>query len=221
MPPAEGRPPVAQDHPLYVLVEAQGADPLRDAETFAASLDRALSDGLIRDAAIARSGADARDFRGLRDDVAQMRRGGVPLIGDVSLPIARMARYTADLRAKLLPMVPPDKLWIFGHLGDGNLQIIVQVAPQDVAAARPQVEALVYGLLELSNGAVSAEHGIGLEKKPWLKVGRSEAELARMRILKAALDPKEILNPGKIFEGGSRALQSCQLVDFRPRPISC
>ena len=91
------------------------------------------------------------------------------------------------------------RLWIFGHLGDGNLHVIVQVPPQDYMALRPKIEALVYGPLGRFGGSVSAEHGIGLEKKPYLSVSRSEAEIALMRVLKAALDPKGILNPGKIF----------------------
>jgi FAD/FMN-containing dehydrogenase len=66
-------------------------------------------------------------------------------------------------------------------------------------AARPKIEAAVYGGLESFRGSVSAEHGIGLEKKPWLSISRTDAEIALMRTLKAALDPKGILNPGKIF----------------------
>jgi FAD/FMN-containing dehydrogenase len=64
---------------------------------------------------------------------------------------------------------------------------------------KPKIEAQVYGGLQSFRGSVSAEHGIGLEKKPWLPVSRNEAELALMRTLKTALDPKNILNPGKVF----------------------
>jgi FAD/FMN-containing dehydrogenase len=91
------------------------------------------------------------------------------------------------------------RLWIFGHLGDGNLHVIVQVAPQNYMALRPKIEALVYGPLGKFGGSISAEHGIGLEKKPYLSVCRSAGEIALMRVLKKALDPDCILNPGKIF----------------------
>ena len=91
------------------------------------------------------------------------------------------------------------RLWIFGHLGDGNLHVIVQVPPQEYMTLRPKIEALVYGPLGQFGGSVSAEHGIGLEKKPYLGVCRSEGEIAVMRALKTALDPDGVLNPGKIF----------------------
>jgi FAD/FMN-containing dehydrogenase len=76
---------------------------------------------------------------------------------------------------------------------------VVQVKPMEYLALRPKVEALVYGPLAECNGSVSAEHGIGLEKKPYLHLSRSPAELAVMKTLKTALDPKGLLNPGKIF----------------------
>ena len=77
--------------------------------------------------------------------------------------------------------------------------MIVQVKPQDYPTAKPKVEALVYGPLKSFRGSVSAEHGIGLEKKPWLSISRSAPEVAIMRAIKTALDPKNTLNPGKIF----------------------
>ena len=88
---------------------------------------------------------------------------------------------------------------IFGHLGDGNLHVIVVVKPAHYAATRPQVEKLVYGALEHFSGSVSAEHGIGLEKKPYLSVSRNANELALMRSIKQALDPLNLLNPGKVL----------------------
>jgi FAD/FMN-containing dehydrogenase len=126
-------------------------------------------------------------------------RGGAPIVFDISLPIAEMERYTDGLARALPGVVGDHKLWIFGHLGDGNLHVIVQVAPQDYPALRPKVEKLVYSPLAAFRGSVSAEHGIGLEKKPYLSVSRSPAEIALMRQLKAALDPRAILNPGKVL----------------------
>jgi FAD/FMN-containing dehydrogenase len=84
-------------------------------------------------------------------------------------------------------------------MGDGNLHVNVQVNAQDYTAKRPKIEALVYAGVKSSGGAVSAEHGIGMEKKPWLPISRNETELALMRTIKQALDPQGILNPGKIF----------------------
>ncbi|HQR25118.1 MAG TPA: FAD-binding oxidoreductase [Steroidobacteraceae bacterium] len=198
--PAKGRPPIAQDYPFYVLVEGQGADRELDTRRFNAAMESAFESGLVVDAAIAQSAADSASFWALRDDVEQVLHGGLPVIFDISLPISEMEGFATRLEEGLPREIGEDhRLFIFGHLGDGNLHVIVQVQPAAYAAARPKVEALVYRGLEEFRGAVSAEHGIGLEKKPWLRVSRSEAEIAVMRRLKAALDPHNLLNPGKIL----------------------
>jgi FAD/FMN-containing dehydrogenase len=199
-PPAKGRPPLSQDHPYYVLVEGQGADPGLDTQRFDAAMESAFEQGLVADAAIAQSAADARGFWALRDDVEQVTHGGLPVVFDISLPIGEMDAYARRLEAQLPEAIGSDhRLFIFGHLGDGNLHVVVQVRPQDYVAARPKIESVVYRGLEGFRGAVSAEHGIGMEKKHWLPVSRSEAEIALMRTLKQALDPRGTLNPGKIF----------------------
>ena len=89
--------------------------------------------------------------------------------------------------------------YTFGHLGDGNLHFVVAPGAYD-ADIRRRTEAAVYGPLEAIAGSVSAEHGIGLEKKSYLSISRNDAEIALMRTLKRALDPKGLLNPGKVFD---------------------
>jgi len=198
-PPAKGRPPVPQDHPYYVLLESQGASRELDEARFQSALEGAFEAGLIADAAVARSEADCQAFWALRDDVEQTMHGGAPVIFDVSLPVGAMEAYTQALPAALEAAIGGHRLFIFGHLGDGNLHVIVQVAPEDYERLRPKVEAVVYEPLAAVGGSVSAEHGIGLEKKPWLALSRSPAELALMRRLKETLDPRGILNPGNIL----------------------
>uniref|UniRef100_Q07Q35 FAD linked oxidase domain protein n=1 Tax=Rhodopseudomonas palustris (strain BisA53) TaxID=316055 RepID=Q07Q35_RHOP5 len=198
-PPAKGRPPVASEHPYYVLIESQGADQALDTQRFNAAMESALELGLIADAAIAQSSDDCHAFWALRDDVGQVLQGGMPIVFDISLPLSAMESYTATLRETLAAEIAEHKLWIFGHLGDGNLHVVVQVKPMEYLALRPKVEGLVYRPLKAFNGSVSAEHGIGLEKKPYLELSRSPEEITLMRTLKTALDPKGLLNPGKIF----------------------
>ncbi|TIQ67523.1 MAG: FAD-binding oxidoreductase, partial [Mesorhizobium sp.] len=84
---------------------------------------------------------------------------------------------------------------IFGHLGDCNLHYVI-ATPK----AREAMET-VYRMVAESGGSIAAEHGIGIDKKPWLHLSRSAAEIGTMRRLKAALDPKGILNRGRIFDG--------------------
>jgi FAD/FMN-containing dehydrogenase len=198
-PPARGKAPVSQDHPYYVLIESLGANVRLDSERFVAALESALDAKLIADAAVAQSDNDRRAFWALRDDVVQVVVGGMPVIFDVSLPLVAMEQYIEVLSRNLKAGIGEHRLWIFGHLGDGNLHVIVQVQPQDYVTLRPKIEALVYDPLGNLGGSISAEHGIGLEKKPYLSVCRSESEIALMRALKKAFDPDGILNPGKIF----------------------
>ena len=198
--PAKGRPPIAQDYPYYVLVESQGADRELDTQRFNSAMESAFESGLIVDAAIAQSDADSHGFWALRDDVERVMHGGLPVVFDISLPIAEMDAYARGLKDGLVEAIGADhRLFIFGHLGDGNLHVVVQVPPAIYMSDRGKIEAVVYGGLASFRGAVSAEHGIGLEKKPWLAISRSEPELAVMRTLKSALDPHNLLNPGKIL----------------------
>jgi FAD/FMN-containing dehydrogenase len=198
-PPARGNAPLSQDHPYYVLIESLGADARLDSERFLAALESALEAHLIADAAVAQSDSDRRAFWALRDEVVQVVVGGMPVVFDISLPLGAMEYYVEVVGKELKAEIGAHKLWIFGHLGDGNLHVIVQVKPQDHAMLRPKIEAIIYHPLGDLGGSISAEHGIGLEKKPYLSVCRSETEIAVMRALKAALDPDGVLNPGKIF----------------------
>jgi FAD/FMN-containing dehydrogenase len=180
-------------------VESQGADRELDTQRFNNAMESAYESGLIVDTAISQSETDCHSFWSLRDDVEQVMLGGFPITFDISLPIAEMENYTASLRESLSNAIGDHKLWIFGHLGDGNLHVIVQVQAEDYLRLRPLVEQKVYAPLSAFRGSVSAEHGIGLEKKPYLGISRSEVEVALMRSIKTALDDRGILNPGKIL----------------------
>jgi FAD/FMN-containing dehydrogenase len=195
--PAKGRAPLPHGSAFYVLVEMLGAHPESDAARFEAVLGECLEAGLIFDAAIAKSDAERAALWGLRDDVGQPFRNGPAFTYDISLPIPEMPAYVATVR-KGLTAKWGDKaeLTVFGHLGDGNLHLVAGVQDR---AAKADIEAMVYAPLKAFAGSVSAEHGIGLQKKKYIGVSRSPVELAVMRTIKDALDPKGILNPGKIL----------------------
>ena len=198
-PPAQSRPPLDQDFPYYVLVESQGAHQQKDAEHFQQVLAQALDEGMLADVVIAKSLAERNAMWAFRDDVEQMTRFGPPFIFDVSLQIKDMEQYVKTVKQALDDAWPGNRCFTFGHLGDGNLHYNIVVGDFS-EAARHSVESIVYEPLQAINGSVSAEHGIGLEKKPYLALCRNEAEIALMRRLKDTLDPKHILNPGKIFD---------------------
>jgi FAD/FMN-containing dehydrogenase len=194
--PAASVPPLPHGHPYYVLVESLGADQEQDAARFVAALEKASEAGLIADAAVASSERERAAIWAMRDDVMQVARYGRPFTFDVSLPIAAMESYIRDVRRRLVERWPAHHCWVFGHLGDGNLHLSIYTGNE---ADRAEVERPVYELLAAIGGSVSAEHGIGLEKKPYLPLCRTAEEIALMGSLKRTLDTNTILNPGKIL----------------------
>ncbi len=161
----------------------------------------ALDRGLIDDAVVAKSGLERDRIWRVRDEVMRLLEIDPIFLFDVSLPVRHMEQYVNELRRDLTDQWSSARLLVFGHLGDGNLHLGVAAGPPD-GSARAQVEQTVYGPLRHIGGSISAEHGIGLEKKPYLAWCRSEEEIDLMRMLKRSLDPKGILNPGKIFDAG-------------------
>jgi len=202
-PPAKGKPPLPAGHGYYILVEAMGGDISADQERFVDALGVALEAGMIDDAVIGQSQAERDAMWALRDDVGQVNQHAPIFTFDISVSLDQMASYVDDLKAALALTWPDHTCMIFGHLGDGNLHIIVgSVAGSegdDVPAIKKQVEKLVYGGLPARGGSISAEHGIGLQKKPYLSMSRSTAEIKVMQLVKQALDPHNLLNPGKIL----------------------
>lgn len=200
-PPSLNRPPLVHGKPFYVLVESMGGDQAKDAERFEAALEGALEGGMIADAALAASLDQVHAFWAIRDDVVQFIRYGAFYTFDVSLPITAMEAYVAEVKAGMKRRFPDSVMGTFGHLGDCNIHFVA-CPKSDDPGARRAVEDIVYHPLAQYRGAVSAEHGIGLEKKSYLHLSRTPDEIAMMRRLKATLDPKGILNRGKVIDWG-------------------
>lgn len=192
--------PLADDHGFYVLLEASGSHPENDRSSFEHALEQAFDQGLVEDAVIAQNEQQRQDLWAIRDDIESLLHGLHPGITfDVSLNIADMDEYVKDVKQQLQARFPNARSVFFGHIGDGNIHPVMTVGSVDHATVL-QVEEIVYGCLRSRQGIISAEHGIGLEKKPYLALCRSPAELALMQTLKRALDPDNLLNPGKIFD---------------------
>jgi FAD/FMN-containing dehydrogenase len=192
------RPPVRRGYPYYVLCEAEGFDATRDRERFEAAIGAALEAGQVADAAVAQSGREREAFWRIREDFElELKLFPIMVDFDVSLAVETMERFGEDLARKLADRVPENRgLHIFGHLGDGNLHLATGIPD---AALKTKVQDLVYDLVAAHGGSVSAEHGIGLAKARFLGYSRSAAEIDLMRRLKQTLDPKRILNRGKVL----------------------
>jgi FAD/FMN-containing dehydrogenase len=194
--PARSAPILPYGHGVYALIEALGADPEADRERFERVLSDAMESGFVVDAVVAKSEADRNTMWAPREDVFQMERYGTSHSFDVSLAIADMPRYLDAFQGALRARFPDARSFVFGHVADGNLHISVCAGDVDVRS----IEQCVYEPLRSITGSISAEHGIGLERKPYLEISRTGAEIATMRAMKAALDPRGILNPGKVID---------------------
>jgi len=195
------RPPVAAGQGLYVLVEAQGTDESLDAPRFQSWLEDLMERGLLADAAVAQSLAQTQKFWAVRDICAEFGQVLGPHISyDIGLAVARMDEFVTRCKAALADGIRGCESVYYGHIGDGNLHLVSWVTGLTIERQpKGEMDAIIYGLVREMGGSVSAEHGIGTLKKQWLGHARSDAEIALMRTLKAALDPDQLLNPGKVI----------------------
>jgi FAD/FMN-containing dehydrogenase len=192
-------PPVKTGYPLYAVVESMGAHAERDGEAFEDGLAEAQEEGLIEDAVIARSERERKNLWSVRDELAEPFKPLFPAIAfDVSLALKDMPAFVDQSRRDLTAAFPSTKTFFYGHAGDGNLHLIATLPPND-EETELAIERIVYGVVRNFRGSVSAEHGIGLMKREFIEHTRSPEELALMRSIKRALDPLNILNPGKIL----------------------
>jgi FAD/FMN-containing dehydrogenase len=191
--------PLDTSHPFYVLIEASGSQEDIDRARFERALEEAFQHNLVADAAVAQSRQQRAELWAIRDDIDNLFAAMHPMITfDVSLSIAHMDEYIRTVRTRLLQQWPQGKMVVFGHMGDGNLHLCVSVASDDAAIVHA-VDEVVYSALAPYQGVISAEHGIGIFKRDFLPISRNATEIALMQTLKETLDPKGILNPGKIF----------------------
>jgi FAD/FMN-containing dehydrogenase len=193
--------PLPEGHAYYVLVEARGGDQDSDAARFQATLEEALGKEFIVDAAFASSVQQRDAMWAIRDDIETLFEVFDPMLAfDVSLPIGGAADYAAAVHGRLSKRWPDTyRATTFGHLGDGNLHFLLTMGSDEHADQQAVME-VVYSELQPYGGSISAEHGIGLEKRPYLHHSRSDTEIALMKRLKKTLDPRGVLNPGKVFE---------------------
>lgn len=190
--------PLESGYSYYVLIEHLGSDTSRDAASFESAMQKAFEDGLLLDAVIAKSGQEREKLWEIREDVAQLWKLQ-PFAGfDISVPMVELETYLATVKQQLDSRWPGNRSFSFGHLGDNNLHFLVTVGTGDPDVLH-EVETIVYQPLASLGGSISAEHGIGLLKRDYLGYSRNQEEIKLMRMLKNMLDPKNLLNPGKVI----------------------
>ncbi len=193
------KPPLDEGHGAYVLIETMGTDPATDQERYEAVIGEAMEAGIVKDAIIAQSQREATMLWDVRDSPGEWSKGvHWPQLGfDVSVPTGEIGPLADEIGTVLKTRWPQLKAVFFGHVADGNLHVSVRMSGHDVPEL--DIEHAVYSLMEKHRGSISAEHGIGSLKREFLKYSRSPAELALMRAIKQAMDPKGIMNPGKVI----------------------
>lgn len=199
------RDPFTDDYPWYALIElSSGGKGTRIANAIEPLLTSAHGQGLIRDATIARSLRQAEDFWRLREAFSEAQKGaGGSIKHDISVPVALIPEFLKRAAKVVDGVCPGARPVPFGHFGDGNLHYnVTQPEHMDKAQYLALWDAMSDAIFELVTelgGSISAEHGIGQMKRDVLKRYKSEVELDMMRAIKKALDPKGILNPGKVL----------------------
>ena len=197
-----------EESPFYVLLELSGSGTeqatYQQLEQLEQLIANALDAQLIEDAVIANSLAQAKNCWALRESIsAAQAKEGKNIKHDISLPISVIADFVAETNEALQQAFPGCRMVTFGHLGDGNLHYNVSPASgadhEQFLSNQNQINRIVHDKTHQFSGSISAEHGIGTLKKEELLRYKSTVELTMMRNIKRALDPHNIMNPGKII----------------------
>jgi FAD/FMN-containing dehydrogenase len=192
--------PLQERGGAYVVLSAEWTDEAK-AEAWLVGL---FEQGVVKDGTLAQHAAQAAALWALRESISEsLSATGLPHKNDIALPIAALEAFCADLEALVAERYPGWEVCLFGHIGDGNLHVnVMKPDGMDKAAflaKTSEVDHAIFSLVRRYRGSISAEHGIGLLKRPYLGYSRSPEEIAVMRAVKHALDPKGIMNPGKVL----------------------
>jgi D-lactate dehydrogenase (cytochrome) len=163
-----------------------------------------MSDGGVRDAVLAESVAQRDALWRVRESVPEaQRREGASIKHDVSVPVAELPDFVTRATAGVLAIVPDGRMLVYGHVGDGNLHFNVTQPvggrPEDFLALGNAIAEAVYAQVREFRGSISAEHGIGQLKRRELARYKGAVDLELMRALKQTIDPRRIMNPGKVL----------------------
>lgn len=196
--------PFTTSYPNYVLMEVERPASPDAQEILDQWLAGLFEKVLVLDGTLAQSPREAKDLWSLREGISEsISHLGVPHKNDIALPISELETFIAEMTVLFERQHREFKMFLFGHIGDGNLHVNM-LKPQDMAMDQflkrcHDLDQELFALVQKHHGSISAEHGIGLLKKDALHYARTADEMKLLRSVKQVLDPKGLLNPGKIF----------------------
>ena len=199
------RDPLSDTYPAYVLVElSDNGDAAAANAALEEALGNAVEEGLVQDAALAASEAQRLALWGLRENISEaQKQDGVSIKHDVAVPVSRVPDLYALAGKALAAKYPDIRIVAFGHVGDGNIHYNCSKSERQAAEEffrqAPDVNHIVYDVVQSLGGTISAEHGLGQLKRDEITRYKDPLELELMRSIKKTLDPNGIMNPGKVL----------------------
>lgn len=195
--------PLSQNCPIYILIESE-TDTEENLTRALNCFESCLEEGFIIDGVMSQSEQQAENFWKYRDYISESLAPHTPYKNDISVRISKVTDFMAESDKILKNAYPDFKVVWFGHIGDGNLHINI-LKPQDMdmqtfVKSCQKVDQLLFQTIQKFKGSISAEHGVGLSKKPFLNFTKSNEEIEIMKSIKKVFDPDGILNPGKVFD---------------------
>lgn len=187
----------------YVLIEVEKTDDSVE-EKALGLFENLMEKELCVDGTLSQNPKQAMEFWSLREDITEATSHKSPYKNDVSVRVSKVPQFLNDVTDTIAKEHPDFEVVWFGHIGDGNLHINVlkpeELTSEDFIKRCHEVDKILFEKIERLGGSVSAEHGVGLVKKPYLHHSRSSEEIRLMKEIKKIFDPDQILNPGKIFD---------------------
>lgn len=195
--------PFATEAPYYALLEFEAtSDQVLDSAM--GLFEQCTENGWVLDGVISQSETQAQNLWQLREGISESIAPRTPYKNDISVVVSRVPGFLQEIDEVVTRHYPDFEIIWFGHIGDGNLHLNIlkpeDMAKEDFFEKCQQVNKWVFEIVEKYQGSVSAEHGVGMTKKPYLQYTRSEAEIAYLKGIKQVFDPNGIINPGKIFD---------------------
>jgi len=188
--------------PFYALIEFENADANVEAKVFSAVEDL-MERGIVVDAVMSQSVAQAKALWRLREDISETISRWTPYKNDISVTVAKVPALLEAVNREVHKSYPDWEVVWYGHIGDGNLHLNIlkpeTLSIDDFKAQCGRVSESIFDAIAQLDGSVSAEHGVGTLKAPYLHFTRSSTEIDSMRAIKSVFDPDGIMNPGKVL----------------------